>query len=217
MRVAPLMLPQSLSGFFIKNMLKSGRGTCCAALAERSAFRVQVRPPRAAAAAGRNRRSLRTRPWQRLFCSISNEQPVPTQVSWPVAAPPTPQPAQQPAQSHPEGLNGSVKLDPSQQLALEEGTPLRHSNPDIQVLLDRYTRLCENEVDPSVLPVFGPCDRRSPSRAVFSNTNVDLSRVKVVGFDYDYTLATCEFFSQSDAAGVRILLCRFCSVVVGLN
>ncbi|CAM9196738.1 unnamed protein product [Ectocarpus sp. 6 AP-2014] len=172
-------------------MLKSGRGgTCCAALAERSAFRVQVRPPRAAAA-GRNRRGLRSRPWQRLFCSISNDQPVPRQVSWPIAAPPTPHPAQQPAQAPPrEGLNGSVKLEPLQQLALEEGTPLRHSNPDIQVLLDRYTRLCEDEVDPSVLPVFGPSDRRSPSRAVFSNTNVDLSRVEVVGFDYDYTLAT---------------------------
>lgn len=88
-----------------------------------------------------------------------------------------------------------VKLDPAALLDLEEGEPLEHSNPDIQVLLDRYSRLCEDQADdPAVSPspVVGSSDRRSPSRAVFSNTNVDLSRIEVVGFDYDYTLATCE-------------------------
>lgn len=89
---------------------------------------------------------------------------------------------------------GGVKLDTAGLLELDRKVPLVHSNPDIQVLLDRYTRLCENEEDvQAVSPTFGKADRRSPSRAVFSNTNVDLSRVEVVGFDYDYTLATCEF------------------------
>ncbi len=86
-----------------------------------------------------------------------------------------------------------VKLDPAAMLDLDEGEPLKHSNPDIQVLLDRYSTLCERQTDePAVAHVFGNANRRSPSRAVFSNTNVDLSRIEVVGFDYDYTLATCE-------------------------
>lgn len=80
---------------------------------------------------------------------------------------------------------------------LDSAEPLVHSNPEIQVLLDRYRRLCEKHVPETMEEeVFDRNDIRSPLRAVFSNNLVDLSRVEVVGFDYDYTLATCELFTQ---------------------
>ena len=84
---------------------------------------------------------------------------------------------------------------------------LVHSNSEIQVLLDRYHRLCQEQLPQEAEatatasggggPVWDKNDRRSPSRAVFSNNLVDLSRVEVVGFDYDYTLATCKHSSSS--------------------
>lgn len=72
-----------------------------------------------------------------------------------------------------------------------------HSNPQIQSLLDRYEEVCKDVPD---VPPAGVRDAhagnadngRAASRAVFSNNLVDLSRIEVVGFDYDYTLATCE-------------------------
>ena len=82
---------------------------------------------------------------------------------------------------------------------------LFHSNREIQVLLDRYHRLCQEQLPEqgveaaaaTATPVLDKHDRRGPSRAVFSNNLVDLSRVEVVGFDYDYTLATCKSYSNS--------------------
>ena len=144
--------------------------------------------------------STRARPWQRLFCSAFNDQQQQVQQQQQQQhyhqqhyTRQDPRRQEELSQRQWHGPGKAVKLDTAALLKLEEGTPLQHSNPDIQVLLDRYSRLCENQVDlPSVSPVFGKADRRSPSRAVFSNTNVDLSRVQVVGFDYDYTLATCE-------------------------
>lgn len=131
--------------------------------------------------------STRVRPWKRLFCSAINEQKQEVQQYT------QGDPRQELSQRDWHGPGKPVKLDTAALLKLEEDVPLQHSNPNIQTLLDRYARLCDNQVDmPSVSPVFGKADRRSPSRAVFSNTNVDLSRVEVVGFDYDYTLATCE-------------------------
>lgn len=78
----------------------------------------------------------------------------------------------------------------------------RHSNPEIQRLLDRYKRVSE---EVPVTPPDSVGDEtlgrgrsiHSASRAVFSNTLVDLSRIEVVGFDYDYTLATCEVMACS--------------------
>ena len=76
--------------------------------------------------------------------------------------------------------------------------PFTHSNPRIQVFLDRYKKLCDMQpppVEDTIEALPDKSDSRSPTRAVFSNNLVDLSRVEVVGFDYDYTLATCESFS----------------------
>lgn len=74
---------------------------------------------------------------------------------------------------------------------------LCHSNPKIQVLLERYKRLSEKVPDLTptgarIEETGGTSGGRSGSHAVFSNSLVDLSRIEVVGFDYDYTLATCE-------------------------
>lgn len=125
-------------------------------------------------------RSASVGPWSRLFCS----------------SPATTEPQQQHHQQlhqHPQDLNGSGARAFTSSEGREQ--PLAHSNPEIQVLLDRFSRLCEEPV-PSAMTssqkVFDRSDSRSPSRAVFSNNLVDLSRVEVVGFDYDYTLATCK-------------------------
>lgn len=80
----------------------------------------------------------------------------------------------------------------------EEELSFSHSNPRIQVLLDRYKDLCEMQppLDKDTgVPLTDRNDSQSPTRAVFSNNLVDLSRVDVVGFDYDYTLATCECYN----------------------
>lgn len=188
MRVTPGVVPQPLAlvaGIFgtttNRHMLRTG-ATAFGDLSTR------VRPWQ------RGIDSTRARPWQRLFCSAFNEQQQQVQQRQPQQyTREGPRRQEELSQRRWHGPGKAVKLDTAALLKLEEGTPLQHSNPDIQVLLDRYSRLCENQVDlPSVSPVFGKADRRSPSRAVFSNTNVDLSRVEVVGFDYDYTLATCE-------------------------
>lgn len=79
----------------------------------------------------------------------------------------------------------------------DEEHSFSHSNPRIQVLLDRYKNLCEMQPPPGKdtgAPLSDRNDSQSPTRAVFSNNLVDLSRVDVVGFDYDYTLATCECY-----------------------
>lgn len=184
----------------------------------RSGFGRQLPASAAAEAARRSGSSgcggaTRVRPWQRMFCTSNDQQQTqqrtqqhlqqrqeqPSQERNGELNGGTPSTSTSQQQEQQEGLGNlpsptsAVKLDTAAQLELDRSIPLRHSNPDIQVLLDRYTRLCDNEDKvPSVSPVFGKADRRSPSRAVFSNTNVDLSRVEVVGFDYDYTLATCE-------------------------
>lgn len=107
--------------------------------------------------------------WSRLFCATTSQQ-------------------QQLQQQQEEGKHKkSGGIDSS-----ESAEPLVHSNPEIQVLLDRYCQLCEEHVPETTEEVFDRNDIRSPLRAVFSNNLVDLSRVQVVGFDYDYTLATCE-------------------------
>lgn len=116
--------------------------------------------------------SSASRRWSRLFCS-------------------TPVPAQQHQQqqlAQQQDLNSVVRFE----AAVQEAEPLVHSNPRIQVLLDRYRRLCEESVPTATQQIYDRSDSRSPSRAVFSNNLVDLRQVEVVGFDYDYTLATCE-------------------------
>lgn len=107
--------------------------------------------------------------WSRLFCATTSQQ-------------------EQLQQQQEEGkYEENCRVD-----SLESCEPLVHSNPEIQVLLDGYSRLCEEHVPETTEEVFDRNDIRSPLRAVFSNNLVDLSRVQVVGFDYDYTLATCE-------------------------
>lgn len=196
MRAVPF-IPQlyPLGGIVQRNMLNCRMRSTCAAFA--GSFGGQLGAP--SASAGRSVGSVRARPWQKLFCSVSNEpqqqRHVQEQRQQELNGSSQKQEQQrQQRQQQPSQLNsrGATKLDPPALLALEESEPLCHSNPDIQLLLDRYTRLCDGEVTTAASPVFGKADRRSPSRAVFSNTNVDLSRVEVVGFDYDYTLATCE-------------------------
>ncbi|CAM9285200.1 unnamed protein product [Scytosiphon promiscuus] len=184
-------------------MLNCRMRATCAAFA--GSFGGQLGAATPSASAARSVGNIRARPWQKLFCSASNEphqQHAQEQLQQERNGSPQPhqhQHHQQPQyqqyqqyQQQPSQLNnrGAAKLEPAALLALEESDPLHHSNPDIQLLLDRYTRLCDGEVTTAASPVFGKADRRSPSRAVFSNTNVDLSRVEVVGFDYDYTLAT---------------------------
>lgn len=125
------------------------------------------------------RPSLRS--WSQLFCATSSQQ-------------------QQLLQQH--ELNKNDVLH----------DPLVHSNPKIQTLLDRYSNVCQQvpELPASAVMIEEEQAERAttsrgrgrgeewrgtnqtPSRAVFSNNLVDLSRIEVVGFDYDYTLATCK-------------------------
>lgn len=93
--------------------------------------------------------------------------------------------------------SGDFSRDGSALLVQPDELYFSHSNPRIQVLLDRYKNLCEMQPPPGKdtgVPLTDRNDSQSPTRAVFSNNLVDLSRVDVVGFDYDYTLATCEFY-----------------------
>lgn len=128
--------------------------------------------------------------WPRLFCSSSA-----------TAGQPEQQPQREGDETRQVDLKGGGGLNKVKCGATAdcEG-PLLHSNPKIQVLLDSYSRICDEHVpadEPAVRSqqkmIDGhPQSSRSPSRAMFSNNLVDLSRVEVVGFDYDYTLATCE-------------------------
>lgn len=187
MRVTPGVVPQPLG--LVASIFSSGTNMMRGATAFAD-LGTRVRPWQ------RGVGSARARPWQRLFCSAFNEQQQGVQhQQYSQQEDPRQREVSPPGLSQRQwhGPGKAVKLNTAALLELEEGTPLQHSNPDIQVLLDRYSRMCDNQADmPAVSPVFGKADRRSPSRAVFSNTNVDLSRVEVVGFDYDYTLATCE-------------------------
>lgn len=119
-----------------------------------------------------------------------------------VAAPPPPRPA------WPRLFCTTISHGPEVHTGdIGQGEQWDHSNPKIRLLLERYRKVCA-EVPQEFAPTQGAMkpenvagtdsgdpamdDSRSPSRAVFSNNLVDLSRIEVVGFDYDYTLATCE-------------------------
>lgn len=104
--------------------------------------------------------------------------------------------------SGPEHQHQTRQTDQAAVSNCDTDETLRHSNPQIQLLLDRYQAVCADG-PPELLSTtafakdeeirkiaWEDVDPRSPSRAVFSNNLVDLSRIEVVGFDYDYTLAT---------------------------
>lgn len=114
---------------------------------------------------------------------------------------------------------------------LDVDEPLRHSNPQIQILLDRYHAVCadgppellgatalqQQQQDEEKCEIaWENVDPRSPSRAVFSNNLVDLSRIEVVGFDYDYTLATCELHFSTQPSSAIWVLCPFIRVLTYL-